>query len=75
LRVIKTSHEQREDRRVLKTREVKFEKKDKKKFKDRCVDIFAELRGNNNISLKQMDDINKQSKEEKIDMFLRLLKR
>ena len=46
---------------LLKTREVKFEKKDKKRFKDRCVDIFAELRGNRTkISLKQIDDINKQ---------------
>jgi hypothetical protein len=42
---------------------MKFEKKDKKKFKDRCVDIFAGLGANRGkVSLKQMDDINKQSK-------------
>lgn len=49
---------------------MKFQKKDKKKFKDRFVDIYTELCGNKankcKISLKQIDDINKQSKEQKI---------
>lgn len=62
-RSINTSHERRDEMKVLKTKQMKFEKKDKKKFKDRCVDIFAGLGANRGkVSLKQMDDINKQSK-------------
>lgn len=50
-------------------------KRDKKKFKDRCVELYAETKGKNKISLKQIDNINKQAKEEKIDLFLKLLRR
>jgi len=55
---------------------MKFKHKNKKKAKDKWVDIFAELKeGRNIISLKQIDNINKQNKEEKIDLFLKLLKK
>ena len=55
---------------------MKFEHKNKKKVKDKWVDIFAQLKGGRNvISLKQIDNINKQNKQEKIELFLKLLKR
>lgn len=61
----------------VKIKEMKFEKLDKKKFKDRCLDIFAEMKGasNDRVSLRQIDQINKKGKEEKIELFMKLLKR
>jgi len=57
-------------------KELKFEHKNRKKAKDKWVDILSDLKGvKTNISLKRIDDINKQTKEEKIDLFLKLLKR
>jgi hypothetical protein len=55
---------------------MKFEHKDLKKGKDRWVDIFLETKaGREKLSLRQIDHINKQNKEQKMDLFLRLLKR
>ena len=47
---------------TLKTKEIR-EGKDKKKSKDRWVDIFMELKSNREkLSLKQIDNINKQQR-------------
>ena len=57
-------------------REVKFERKDRKKGKDRWVDIFLAKKGNSDkVSLRKLDNINKQQKEEKIDLFMKLIKK
>jgi hypothetical protein len=38
-------------------------KRDKKKFKDRCVELYAESKGKGKISLREIDSINKQGRE------------
>jgi hypothetical protein len=48
----RSSQEQREDLMPLKLKEFKFEKRDKKRFKDRCVELYAEIKSKNRISLK-----------------------